>query len=58
MTNKDIYIFIEEMGHIGDDWEPDQVRDVYGSWTLEVSLADRKKAIDDLGNIFGIIMNG
>ena len=57
MTNKDIYIFIEEMGHIGDDWEPDQVRDVYGSWTLEDALADRKKAIDDLGNIFGIIMN-
>lgn len=58
MTNNEIETFIEEMGHIGDDWEPDQVRNVYGSWTLEDALADRKKAIDDLGNIFGIIMNG
>lgn len=58
MTNNEIEIFIEEMGHIGDEWEPDQVRNVYSSWTLEDALADRKKALSDLGIIFGIIMNG
>ena len=58
MTNNEIEIFIEEMGHIGDERESNHVRNVYGSWTLEDALADSKKALSDLGNIFGIIMNG
>lgn len=57
MNKTEINIFIDEMKHIGDVWEPADVERVYGDKTLDEALADRKKAIDDLGNIFGIIMN-
>ena len=57
MNKTEINIFIDEVKHIGDVWEPADVERVYGDKTLDEALADRKKAIDDLGNIFGIIMN-
>ena len=57
MNKTEINIFIDEMKHIGDVWEPADVERVYGDKSLDEALADRKKAIDDLGNIFGIIMN-
>ncbi len=58
MNKTEIHIFIDEMKHIGDVWEPDDVERVYGDKTLDEALADRKEAIDDMTNILNIITNG
>ena len=45
MRREDIETFIEEMDAIGDRWTPEQVEDVYGSYTLDEALADRKASV-------------
>ena len=52
MNNRDIEEFIEEMHAIGDDWTPDQVKNVYGDFSLSEALADRKAS---LGIFFDIL---
>lgn len=52
MNKTDIATFIEQMEEIGDEWTPEQVKDVYGNSTLEEALADRKAS---LGTYFDII---
>ncbi len=46
MTKQEILEFIEEMGHIGDIWTEDQVKDVYGDMTLCEALNHRKPLVD------------
>ena len=57
MRKKDIDLFIEEMECIGDEWIPEQVEDVYGDFSLEEALADRKSSINSLFSIIGKVIN-
>lgn len=52
MNKKEIMEFIEEMGRIGDHWEFEEVKRVYGNSSLNEALADRKATV---GTFFGII---
>ena len=58
MTKREIEEFIEEMEAIGDEWTEEQVRSVYGSYTLEESLRDRKSSLNGFFGIIGTILNG
>ena len=57
MKKRDIDMFIEEMETIGDNWTPEQVEDMYGNFTLEEALDDRKSNIGTLFGIFGKVIN-
>lgn len=57
MKKNDINTFIEEMEAIGDEWTPEQVEDVYGDYSLDEALADRKAAIGTLFDIIGKVLN-
>ncbi|MBP1533197.1 MAG: hypothetical protein J6I46_01175 [Ruminococcus sp.] len=57
MNKSEINIFIAEMKHIGDFWEPTDVERVYGDKTLDEALADRKEALVEQAEIFNIIAN-
>ena len=57
MTKKDIAAFIEEMESIGDEWTPDQVEEVYGDFSLEEALADRKASLGTFFDIIGKVIN-
>ena len=57
MNKKDIDIFIEKMETIGDEWTPEQVEDVYGDYSLDEALADRKASVGTLFDIFGKVLN-
>lgn len=58
MIKKDIEVFIEEMELIGDIWNPEQVEDTYGDFTLSEALADRKAALGIFFDIIGKVING
>lgn len=58
MTKREIKEFIEEMEAIGDEWTEEQVRSVYGSYTLEEALSDRKSSLNGFFGILGTILNG
>lgn len=52
MSDKDIYRFIEEMEAIGDIWEYEDAKRVYGHMSLEEALSDRKACVSmHLNNI-------
>lgn len=57
MKKKDINIFIEEMENIGDKWTPEQVEDVYGDYSLEDALADRKASVGAFFDIIDKVLN-
>ena len=57
MKKKDIAVFIEEMEVIGDIWTSEQVEEVYGDFTLEEALADRKSALNTFFDIIGKVIN-
>ena len=57
MNKKEIDIFIEEMKSIGDEWTPEQVKDVYGDYSLEDAIADRKSSIGIFFDIIGKVIN-
>lgn len=57
MKKKEIIMFIDEMESIGDEWTPDQVEDVYGDFSLEEALADRKASLDSFLNIMGKVIS-
>ena len=57
MKKRDIDTFIEEMETIGDKWTPEQVEDVYGDFTLEEALDDRKSNVGILFGIWGKVLN-
>ena len=43
MTETEIQMFIETMEELGDDWTPDQVKEVYGDYTYEAAINERKQ---------------
>lgn len=57
MNMNEIETFIEEMDAVGDTWTPDQVKDVYGEYSLEEALADRKSSLGMLFDVLGKIVN-
>ena len=57
MKKKDIDAFIEEMESIGDEWTPEQVKDVYGNSTLDDALTDRKSSVGTFFDIIGKVIN-
>lgn len=57
MNKREINTFIEEMQAIGDEWTPEQVEDVYGGFTLEEALDDRKSALNTFFDIIGKVIN-
>lgn len=57
MNKHEINTFIEEMEAIGDEWTPEQVEYVYGGWTLDEALADRKSALNTFFDIIGEVVN-
>lgn len=46
MTNQEIQQFIESMEEIGDIWQAEDVRRVYGNTTLKEALTDRHASVD------------
>ena len=57
MKKSDIDTFIEEMETIGDKWTPELVEDVYGDFSLEEALDDRKSNVGTLFGIWGKVLN-
>lgn len=57
MKEKGIAVFIEETETIGDEWTPEQVENVYGDFSLEDALADRKSSLDTFFGIIGKVIN-
>ena len=57
MNKKEINQFIEEMEEIGDEWTPEQVERVYGEYSLEDALNDRKGSLDIFSDIIGKVIN-
>lgn len=51
MNKNEIWSFIEELGHLGDEWTEEQVNDVYGDWSYQDAVDDRKSDIAWFGNI-------
>lgn len=57
MNKRDVEEFIEQMEEIGDVWQVEDVERVYGEYTLEEALADRKSSISIWGNIMSKVLN-
>lgn len=57
MTNQEIDIFIDEMKTIGDNWNEDDVRRVYGDKSLDEAIADRKRDLDQFFGNFNTFFN-
>lgn len=57
MTKAEIETFIEIMSNIGDEWTPEQVRDVYGDSTLEDAIAERQGMVNQLAGNIGKLLN-
>ncbi len=57
MTKNEIDSFIERMEEIGDIWEPEDVKRVYGDYTLEDAVSDRMADMMTFGSIIGTILN-
>lgn len=46
MTETEIQMFIETMEDLGDEWTPEQVKTMYGDYTYEAAVKERKQHID------------
>lgn len=57
MNKRDIEEFIEQMEEIGDVWQEEDVERVYGEYTLEEALADRKASVGIFGDIINKVLN-
>lgn len=53
MKKKDVDTFIEEMKIFGDEWTPELVEDVYGDFSVEAALVDRKAIFRTFFDIIG-----
>ena len=45
------------MKSLGDEWAPEQVKDVYGNSSLDAALADRKALVGAFFDIIGKAIN-
>lgn len=43
MTETEIQMFIETMEDLGDEWTPEQVKTMYGDYTYEAAVKERKQ---------------
>lgn len=43
MTDIEIQTFIETMEELGDQWTPEQVKEVYNDYTYEAAIAERRR---------------
>ena len=57
MTDVEIKTFMERMEEIGDDWEKEDVKRVYGDYTFEDALTDRMNDIHMYADIVGKVIN-
>lgn len=57
MTKSEALIFIEMFEYIGDIWTTEQVLDVYGDFSLEDAIADRKTSLSHLVDIAETVLN-
>ena len=57
MTKEERQYFIDRMEEIGDEWEEDDVKRVYGKMSLQDALDDRMKDMQFFGNIVDAIIN-
>ena len=57
MTKEERQYFIDRMDEIGDEWEDDDVKRVYGKMSLQDALDDRMKDMQFFGNIVDAIIN-
>ena len=57
MTKEERQHFIDRMEEIGDEWEDDDVKRVYGKMSLQDALDDRMKDMQFFGNIVDAIIN-
>lgn len=57
MTNAEALTFIETFEDIGDIWTVEQVMDVYGDFSLEDAIADRKASLSHLVDIAETVLN-
>ena len=57
MTKEERQYFIDRMEEIGDEWEDDDVKRVYGKMSLQDALDDRMKDMQIFGNIVDAIIN-
>lgn len=57
MTKEERQYFIDRMEEIGDEWEDDDVKRVYGEMSLQDALDDRMKDMQFFGNIVDAIIN-
>ena len=57
MTKEERQNFIDRMEEIGDEWEDDDEKRVYGKMSLQDALDDRMKDMQFFGNIVDAIIN-
>lgn len=57
MNDIEINTFIERMEEMGDVWEQDDVKRVYGNKSLEEALNVRMADISTFGNIIATVIN-
>ena len=57
MTKSEALIFIETFEDIGDIWSTEQVLDVYGDFSLDDAIADRKASLSHLVDIAETVLN-
>jgi len=57
MNDIEINTFIERMEQIGDIWEEDDVKRVYGDKSLKEALNDRMADMNTFGNIIAAVLN-
>lgn len=57
MTKSETAEFIEPLEEIGDVWTEEQVLDVYGDYSLEDAISDRKTSINKIGDIIETVLN-
>lgn len=56
MTETEIQMFIETMEDLGDKWTPEQVKTMYGDYTYEAAVKERKQHIDmQLNNLAALV---
>ena len=56
MTETEIQMFIETMEDRGDEWTPEQVKTMYGDYTYEAAVKERKQHIDmQLNNLAALV---
>lgn len=57
MNKAEMDEFIEQMEEIGDVWQEEDVKRVYGECSLAEALDDRKSSIGIFADIIGKVIN-